>query len=295
MKENRPEQRIKFRTRKQSESKSLRRFALILVAVLIFGGAVSVFAFLKNYNFDLSEVFEGTRENTEETTTASAPLNIKNVNCDILLFCGPDNRERIDFISLIKVKMPENSFTVFSFSPSEKADYSDPSTALAQVYHDRGVDALKAAVAEYSGVSPDRYVYFNDTSFKVIADRYGPYKVSVDPGVEYKGSDFVFILPKGRHTMGGDMLLKYMRCLPSIDFSRAMVTQSDIIKMILTRALVPENSGNLINSYSSLANHLTTDISIVEFSDVADSVKAMMESEDITYTTVTSAAEYIEN
>ncbi len=112
MKENRPEQRIKFRTRKQSESKSLRRFALILVAVLIFGGAVSVFAFLKNYNFDLSEVFEGTRENTEETTTASAPLNIKNVNCDILLFCGPDNRERIDFISLIKVKMPENSFTV---------------------------------------------------------------------------------------------------------------------------------------------------------------------------------------
>ena len=91
------------------------------------------------------------------------------------------------------------------------------------------------------------------------------------------------------------MLLKYMRCLPSIDFSRAMVTQSDIIKMILTQALVPENSGNLINSYSSLANHLTTDISIVEFSDVADSVKAMMESEDITYTTVTSAAEYIEN
>ncbi len=144
-------------------------------------------------------------------------------------------------------------------------------------------------------MSPDRYVYFNDTSFKVIADRYGPYKVSVDPGVEYKGSDFVFILPKGRHTMGGDMLLKYMRCLPSIDFSRAMVTQSDIIKMILTQALVPENSGNLINSYSSLANHLTTDISIVEFSDVADSVKAMMESEDITYTTVTSAAEYIEN
>ena len=295
MKENRPEQRIKFRTRKQSESKSLRRFALVLAAVLVFGGALSVFLFLRHYNFDLSEVFEGTRGNSEETTTEPAPLNIKNVNCDILVFCGPDNRERIDFISLVKVKMPENTFTVFSFSPSEKADYSDPSTALAQVYHDRGVDALKAAVAEYSGITPDRYVYFNDTAFKVIADRYGPYKISVDPGVEYKGSDFVFILPKGRHTLGGDMLLKYMRCLPSIDFSRAMVTQSDIIKTILSQALVPENSGNLINSYSSLANHLTTDISIVEFSDVADSVKAMMESEDIRYTTVTTAAEYIEN
>ena len=295
MKENRPEQRIKFRTRKQSESKSLRRFALVLAAVLVFGGALSVFLFLRHYNYDLSEVFEGTRGNSEETTTEPAPLNIKNVNCDILVFCGPDNRERIDFISLVKVKMPENTFTVFSFSPSEKADYSDPSTALAQVYHDRGVDALKAAVAEYSGITPDRYVYFNDTAFKVIADRYGPYKISVDPGVEYKGSDFVFILPKGRHTLGGDMLLKYMRCLPSIDFSRAMVTQSDIIKMILSQALVPENSGNLINSYSSLANHLTTDISIVEFSDVADSVKAMMESEDIRYTTVTTAAEYIEN
>ena len=148
MKENRPEQRIKFRTRKQSESKSLRRFALVLAAVLVFGGAVSVFLFLRNYNFDLSEVFEGTHENSEETTTQPAPLNIKNINCDILVFCAPNNRERIDFISLVKVKMPENSFTVFSFSPSEKADYSDPSTALAQVYHDRGIDALKTAVAE---------------------------------------------------------------------------------------------------------------------------------------------------
>ncbi|MBQ6264458.1 MAG: LCP family protein [Clostridia bacterium] len=295
MKENRPEQRIKFRTRKQSESKSLRRFALVLAAVLVFGGAVSVFLFLRNYNFDLSEVFEGTHENSEETTTQPAPLNIKNINCDILVFCAPNNRERIDFISLVKVKMPENSFTVFSFSPSEKADYSDPSTALAQVYHDRGIDALKTAVAGYSGITPDKYVCFNDTAFKVIADRYGPYKITVDPGVEYKGSDFVFILPKGRHTMGGDMLLKYIRCLPSVDFSKAMITQSDIIKMIISAALVPENSGNLINSYSSLANHLTTDISIVEFSGVADSVKAMMESENIRYITVTSAAEYIEN
>ena len=295
MKENRPEQRIKFRTRKQSESKSLRRFALVLAAVLVFGGAVSVFLFLRDYNFDLSEVFEGTHENSEETTTQPAPLNIKNINCDILVFCAPNNRERIDFISLVKVKMPENSFTVFSFSPSEKADYSDPSTALAQVYHDRGIDALKTAVAGYSGITPDKYVCFNDTAFKVIADRYGPYKITVDPGVEYKGSDFVFILPKGRHTMGGDMLLKYIRCLPSVDFSKAMITQSDIIKMIISAALVPENSGNLINSYSSLANHLTTDISIVEFSGVADSVKAMMESENIRYITVTSAAEYIEN
>ena len=295
MKENRPEQRIKFRTRKQSESKSLRRFTLILVAVLVFGGALSVLIFLKNYHSDLSEVFEGSREKQEETTTAPAPLNIKNINTDILVFCGPDDRSRIDFISLVKVKMPENTFTVFSFSPSEKADYSDPSTALAQVYHDRGIDALKAAVARYSGVTPDKYVCFNDTAFKVIADRYCPYKLTVDPGVEYKGSDFVFILPKGRHTMGGDMLLKYIRCLPSIDFSRAMITQSDIIKMILTQALIPENSGNLINSYSSLANHLTTDISIVDFSAAADSIKAMIDSEDIRYATVTTAAEYIEN
>ncbi|MBR4765911.1 MAG: LCP family protein [Clostridia bacterium] len=295
MKENRPEQRIRFRTHRQSESKSLRSFALILAAVFVFGGAASVLIFLKNYHFDLSEAFEGIRENREETTTEAPPLNIKNINSDILVFCGPDNRSRIDFISLVKVKIPENTFTVFSFSPSEKADYSDPSTALAQVYHDRGVDALKAAVAQYSGITPDKYVFFNDTAFKVIADRYGPYKITVDPGVEYKGTDFVFILPKGRHTLGGDMLLKYMRCLPSIDFSRAMITQSDIIKMILSQALVPENSGDLINSYSSLANHLTTDISIVEFSDAADSVKAMMESEDIRYTTVTTAAEYIEN
>lgn len=295
MKENRPEQRIRFRTRRQSESKSLRSFALILAAVLVFGGAASVLIFLKNYHFDLSEAFEGIRENSEETTAEPAPLNIKNVNCDILVFCGPDSRERIDFISLVKVKMPENTFTVFSFSPSEKADYSDPSTALAQVYHDKGIDALKAAVAQYSGITPDRYAFCNDTAFKVIADRYGPYKMTIDPGVEYKGSDFVFILPKGRHTLGGDMLLKYMRCLPSIDFTRAMVTQSDIIKMILSQALVPENSGNLINSYSWLANHMTTDISIVEFSAVADSVKAMMESKDIRFTTVTSAAEYNEN
>ena len=295
MKENRPEQRIRFRTRRQSESKSLRSFALILAAVFVFGGAASVLLFLKNYHFDLSEAFEGLRENREETTTEAPPLNIKNINSDILVFCGPDNRSRIDFISLVKVKIPENTFTVFSFSPSEKADYSDPSTALAQVYHDRGVDALKAAVAQYSGITPDKYVFFNDTAFKVIADRYGPYKITVDPGVEYKGTDFVFILPKGRHTLGGDMLLKYMRCLPEIDFSRAMITQSDIIKMILSQALVPENSGDLINSYSSLANHLTTDISIVEFSDAADSVKAMMQSEDIRYTTVTTAAEYIEN
>ena len=295
MKENKPKQRIKFRTREQSETKSLRKFAAAVIAVFVIGGAISVLLFLKNYNFDLSRVFEGKSSAQEETVTEKPVLNIKKVNCDILVFCGPENRERIDFISLVRVKMPENRFTVFSFSPSEKADYSDPSTALAQVYHDRGVDALKAAVAGYCGVTPDKYVYLNDTAFKVVADRYGPYKITVDPGVEYKGSDFVFILPKGRHTVGGDMLLKYMRCLPRIDFSKAMVTQSDIIKMILSQALVPENAGNLINSYSSLANHITTDISIMEFSEAADSVKAMMESNNIKYTTVTTAAEYIEN
>lgn len=292
MRKTTPRQHIEFRTHSDKKRISRRRFIALLLAILVLGGTLSVLVFLKNYNFNLKDAFGGEVEETTEPVTETKPSDLEST---ILLICAPDDRSRIFFMSLVRFRMPENEVFVYSFSPSEKVNINSQDTTIAECYSKSGINETLKAVRLYTGVMPSHYAIMNDTSFKVLADRYGEYRVTINPAIEYRGSNFTLVLPEGTQLLKGDVLLKYMRCIPEIDFEKGMLAQSGIILKILENALVPANSGDLISRYSYVANHIDTDISIVKFSSIEKDVAALMNSDDICFTTVSTAADFIDS
>lgn len=291
MKENKL-QPIDFRPRKKLRGHPMRRFTIILIAALLIGGSVSVLIFLRNYNYNISGAFGAGRKQEEEETTEPLPYDkVEKLNSQILVFCISKENQKMDFISLFNIKMPESEVSVYSFSPESPIDLGGAQTTVEKAFFEQGISSMRDAVFAATGVTFDKYIYFDETSFRVIADRYGPYSVTVSPALSYKG-DFTLILAEGIQNMNGDMLLKYIRALPLTNTLHGYREQTKIIKMILSQAFVPENSDDLISRYSTLANLVETDLTIVEFSGVSPTIQVMMNG-SIKYRTAASAEEYI--
>lgn len=280
-----------FQTEKQHSRLKLRRFTAVLLSVLILGGAASVLYFLKNYNFNLSSAFGKTSAETETHAEASTAAQPSKASRSVLLFCSDSGRKELRFVCLLRAEVPDFKITLLSLSPQTEASVGSASKTFNEFFRSGGAPKLLKAVQAATGVEPDGYLFSDDEQFKTVVNHFGGFTIPVDAPVEYRGNDFTLLLPKGNQTMKGDSLLKYFRYL-LLNGDSGMRLQAEIIRKMLETMLTAARSGSIGNDYSYLANHLSTNITIVDFSAASAGIEAMMNSGKISYVIVTSADEF---
>ena len=134
-----------------------------------------------------------------------------------------------------------------------------------------GIDALKVAVENITGVKIWRYAVFDYESFKTLGDELGPIRVTVRQPMNYVDEVQnlrINFLP-GVHELSGEELLAYIRYrkggMGDLDRLRR---QKEVFHEIVRRALSTDIS-KLLKIYSKLLESIETDISMGEFAMMA--------------------------
>lgn len=279
-----------FQTRRQKSRAAKKKAVLVVLALLIAGGSVSALLFLKNYNYDLKSAFGGVQQ-TEESTEAP-PRNVKEACYDVLLYCISSDRTRTDFISMMRIRVPENKITLYAFSPADQATVDGKTAAYADFVRDGGGPALIKAVEAATGIHPTCYIGSTEDKFKAVVDRYSGFDFYIGNSIDFRGNEFTLLLPEGNQNLRGDQLLKYFRYL-TYHTQNGFITQGELLTTMLRDFLTPTKVEDMQEDFAYLANRLTSDISIVTFSEASSNLTALMECNSIQYVTVQTAEEYL--
>lgn len=278
-----------FSADSQRKKIKLRHFTAILLAVLIIGGSLSAFIFMKHYNFNLQSAFgEGTTiERSIEPVTESESVSTDTEDFTLLLFCVDSERTKLSLLSLVRFCFDSDSITFCSLSPDRSTVYNGSTLSFAQVYNLGGADALTEAVKSVTGVKADRYLGSTEGQFKMIVNHFGGVNINIDNTIEYRGDDFTLILPKGAQLLKGETLHKYFLYLATLG-SESFMKQSELLGLMFQAELKPEGTDSMTADFSYLANHLITDTSIIDFSQVAPGIERIMQSDATSYSAVAS-------
>ncbi len=270
---------IKFRTRKQTKREQLKKFSAVLAAFVVVCLLFSFLYIYTRFDGDFSSVFSGTSQTTEVKTTNIDKAEPKSVS--LLLFCSNTDKSELRFLCVAKFSYPSCEVTLQSVLPDERITFDGKIESFSSVYKKYGADSLKAAVSEYTGAAVDRYIGSADGSFKETAKLLGGFTVDIPEPITFRG-EFTLILSRGSQQISGDALIKYMRYL-IIENENGLFEQSEIMSQIISSVVKPEKAQKAKSIYTTLANNLETDITIVDFSEHGDMVDRFFTGEKMTF------------
>lgn len=265
---------ISFRTDKKSDRASLRRLTLIVAAGAAFVLLASCLVILSKNDFNVKSAV-GVNIETE-SSTAAEKTEIKVAESDKLYFlwCASSDKKTTRFAWLVRVRMPERAVGICPVSPATAVELDGgESLTLNDIFARYGEKRLLEAVEDYTGRQVDRYVASTDESFKSMINYFGGVTVNVPDQIEYRG-DFTLILVKGKQNMKGDTLFKYLRYLGLLGDADA---QEQVLADILGSVFKPQNAGRLSNIFSKFSNTLNTNVTIVDFSQAENGIRAILD------------------
>ncbi len=270
---------IKFRTRKQTKREQVKKFSAVLAAFVVVCLLFSFLYIYTRFDGDFSSVFSGTSQTTEEKTTNIDKAQPKSAS--LLLFCSSPDKSELRFLCVAKFSYPSCEVTLQSVLPSERITFDGKIESFASIYKKYGADSLKAAVSGHTGTEIDRYIGSADGSFKETSKLLGGFTVDIPEPITFRG-EFTLILSRGSQQISGDALVKYMRYL-LIENENGLFEQSEIISQIISSVVKAEKAQKAKSIYTTLANNLETDITIVDFSQHSEMVDRFFTSGKMTF------------
>lgn len=273
--------KLRFDTEKNTRSSRSKRFAAAFSCFFILLTSVSFLLLLRHYNFDLSEMVKPANEQKteEETSTAPAP-DVKGVH-NYLLFCTADGDNTIRFISVVTADLDNKELSITPFDPTVSVSAPGCTGTLSKQL-DYGTAQLVLAIETYSGIKIDKYVRSTDSKFKSIINYIGGVEVNVEHQIDIRTPELTAVIAKGKQTMAGDTMLKYIR-----SFETQPQKQAEIIADMIEQKLTAGNLANADSLYTKIINLTESNISAVDFfSDMQQGFKALLYGQNSVTVTV---------
>lgn len=252
--------KLKFRTKKSMESAKAKRFIIAFFSFIIVFGSISVLILLKEYNFNLSNIFNAPQQETEVSETTHHTLASITGSANFLVYCLSDDGSNIRFIAVINADMKTNSFKVCSLSPKSRATVQTDNQTLANHFQAGGVQRLIQAVDALGGIKIDRYVCSTDTGFKNAINDLDGLELNIPKNINYQSGGLSLTLVKGMQTLKGDALLKYLQYNGTLG-DAGLDTQSQVLCAMLDQYINVSNAAKGEKLYSSLINSINSSIS----------------------------------
>ena len=150
--------KLKFKTAEAEKKSRTALWLGIFIAFVVLIVIVSFSILLKEYNYDLSTMFQNPDD--VKKTTSSVTENKSNEQSNItILFSGVStDKSDIYYISLINVNTKDRTFEVKDYSPSDYVTYytKDAESGLVKALE----DSSKSTIDRYVIVSEDNYKKF---------------------------------------------------------------------------------------------------------------------------------------
>lgn len=271
-----------FEAKKKKDNGSLYKFWIILIISVLSVLSVSLVFILKNNDFDFRKAFFGNEheETTQEAESRTQPA-MPETERMFLFMCADGDRQKIHFMNLIKIRLPENRMTVLTVDPENVIREGQSSEAI---YAKTGERGLTSALEEAYGIKIDRYASATPTQFKSTVNFFGGLKINIPEQVEYKADGINLVLIKGEKNLNGDELYKYMLYLNDTAANGAQ-KQAQAMLDVLSGIFKPANIEKSDKIFSQITNNFTTDITVVDLREEEDGVLQLMQ-EGIKHTAV---------
>lgn len=151
---------------------------------------------------------------------------------------------------------------VYSFiSPSAAVDYNGTYATLSGHFALGGTNQLIPAISASTGVTYDRYIIADDTSFGKLFQLLGDTEVEIENRISYDHNGVSFIIDEGLRTLTPDMMLKYYLYLISNDELHGKKIAAIIINCF--ERLVTNEDGT---SFESAIGYFDTNITARDYS-----------------------------
>ncbi len=270
-----------FNTKKRKSNGSLYKFTVILIAsalTVLSGSLIFLYLEAKDNETGLAGVLFGDKkeEVTQAEENVTAPV-LPEAERTFLLMCADGDRQKIHFMNLIKVEVPENRVTVLTVNPDAIIRSSQSGGESAEmIYAKSGERVLTLALEEAYGIKIDRYASATPMQFKSTVNFFGGIKINVPEQVNYKADGINLVLIKGTKTLNGDEFYKYMLYLndKADDGSRK---QAKVMLEILGSVFTPANIEKKDRIFSQITNNFTTNITVVDMRQEEAAVLLLMQ------------------
>ena len=263
-----------FTTRRQSVDRGFKKFSVIFASCVLIILAVSCFAILKKYDFDIRTAMGGEPETTTQPVSQETTLLQTQVDKTYFFWCEDSEKGGLHFAWLVNFKVPEMAVSVCTL-PLDTI-LSDGTETLDSCFRKYGENATVGKLEEFLGFPVDGYIGSDDESFKAMINYFGGMNITVPEQIEYRGGEYTVILVKGRQNLMADTLFKYMRYLGTIG-PRGRNLQASALMEMIDSVFREKNAGKTRKYFSKLSNTLQTDLTIVDFLSAEESIKAYMQ------------------
>lgn len=255
----------------------IKKFSVILISCVLAVLVISVLVILGKYDFDVRTAVGGdsvTEETAQNDETEKAVVTDEK---NWLFWIEDSENGRMRIAWLVNARIPDRVLTVLPIRPSTHFDYQSRSLSVEEIRHTFGNAKLVSALENEYEIKIDGYIGSDDEGFKSMINYFGGVSITVPEQIEYRSDDLTLILVKGKQSMKGDTMLKYIRYLDTLG-ERGMNYQASVMIQIFESVFRPSLISKAERVYSNISNSLETNISIVDFSSMRETINAMAEN-----------------
>lgn len=267
---------ISFRTARGKMSGESKRFFVIFFACVFTVLVISTLTILKKYDFDVNRAISG--EAKTEPTTVAVSSGIPEVYGEKTYFfwCTSEDKKDLHFAWFVRFSMPERKATVCTLPPETLVNYKGTVSSIENVLTKTSSADFVKAVEETFGSEIDGYISADATKFRTMINYFGGIETTVPEQVEYRNEGLTLILVKGKQTLKGDSLFKYLRYLDTLG-AKGNASQAIVMGDILKSIFKPSRVNKTDSAFSKISNTLDTNITIVDFSTAEKAIKILCE------------------
>jgi LCP family protein required for cell wall assembly len=178
-----------------------------------------------------------------------------------------------------------------------------------EIFNYYGIEKLKETIAEVTGITVDKYLIFDFSSFVAVIDRFGGVDVNVGKAFvddQYPGPDHSYIkisFAAGPQHMDGEKALKYVRSRKTTsDFDRSR-RQQEVLQSLrdkLSDFDVVKNFDTVAGIYSDISSGIKSDISLFDAIAMYGNTKGfsiksgnVISNRNYLYTSISKTGQYI--
>lgn len=285
---------INFRTARGKTSEESKKFFIIFFACVFTVLAISTLAILKKYDFDVNRAISG--EAKTEPSTVAVTSGIPEVYGErtYLFWCTGDDKKDLQFAWLVRFSMPERKATVCTLPPETLVNYNGMVSSIENVHSKASSADFVKAIEETFGSEINGYISSDANKFRTMINYFGGIETTVPEQVEYRNEGLTLILVKGKQSLKGDSLFKYLRYLDTLG-AKGNASQAIVMGDILKSIFKPSRVNKTDSIFAKISNTLNTNISIVEFSTAEKAIKILCEYGFDVVTTVDSPSDFNKN
>ncbi len=246
-----------------------KTIVIVFCAVIAFVCAVSGI-------FVINEISKDNKTTTAEETSSniSAVVNsVREVPLTANLLFALEGDEKLDLLGVMRLSSADKSLKVSFISGETYCSFNNLKGTMNEHYKEGGIKQLVWAVGEYAGISIERYIVADYTSFKNILNRIGDMTVMLEHDVICGQDAASFIIEEGQQTLVPEMMTKYFGYLCENESAFSGEIAETMMKY--GEELFCKDETAVESNFNAIISEFSTDISAQDYVTYKSAIKAL--------------------